>query len=321
MKNMVDFEFNNQITESPSIILLEWNVQKFNVLNKFKCFDIIPEELFEKFKILCDDLIFIKNKQMAIHNILIFSNISDHRGIENYNKEKQNPVFGKLIHEALSLLIMCTKFNIVYKYVHNFANLNDGLTEDGYYFFKIRLFYPFLNIVKNLENVQGNLMFDIDMVVKDVPQLNPIYITSDNRIQKYIVEDIPENHSTTEIFIIAVFEWVKRNLQIDNLTIFRKQPTVGIPVLATSSGEPYLAGIVASVEGEVVTVQFPFIIKLLEEINQHTNLVQINTDDDNVYTFTIKNLWDNNTFEIIDVLIIATIKIQNDHTENIKFST
>lgn len=58
-----------------------------------------------------------------------------------------------------------------------------------------------------------------------------------------------------------------------------------------------------------------------EEINQHTNLVQINTDDDNVYTFTIKNLWDNNTFEIIDVLIIATIKIQNDHTENIKFST
>lgn len=60
---------------------------------------------------------------------------------------------------------MCTKFNIVYKYVHNFANLNDGLTEDGYYFFKIRLFYPFLNIVKNLENVQGNLMFDIDMVV------------------------------------------------------------------------------------------------------------------------------------------------------------
>ncbi|KAF0752374.1 zinc finger protein 431-like [Aphis craccivora] len=35
------------------------------------------------------------------------------------------------------------------------------------------------------------------------------------------------------------------------------QPTVGIPVLATSKGEPYLAGIVASVEGEVVTVQFP----------------------------------------------------------------
>lgn len=79
--------YSNQITESPSIILLEWNVQKFNVLNKLKCFDIIPEELFEKFKTLCDDLIFIKNKQMAIHNILIFSNISDHRGIENYNKE------------------------------------------------------------------------------------------------------------------------------------------------------------------------------------------------------------------------------------------
>jgi len=58
-----------------------------------------------------------------------------------------------------------------------------------------------------------------------------------------------------------------------------------------------------------------------EEINQYTNLVQINTDDDNVYTFTSKNLWDDNNFEIIDVLIIATIKIQNDHTENIKFST
>ncbi|XP_050057415.1 uncharacterized protein LOC126550270 [Aphis gossypii] len=35
------------------------------------------------------------------------------------------------------------------------------------------------------------------------------------------------------------------------------QPTVGIPFLATSRGEPYLAGLVTSVEGEVVTVQFP----------------------------------------------------------------
>ncbi|XP_060880784.1 uncharacterized protein LOC132952494 [Metopolophium dirhodum] len=34
------------------------------------------------------------------------------------------------------------------------------------------------------------------------------------------------------------------------------QPIVGTPVLATSRGEPYLAGIVASVEGEVVTVHF-----------------------------------------------------------------
>ncbi|KAE9528575.1 hypothetical protein AGLY_012150 [Aphis glycines] len=220
MKEMVDFEFNNQITAEPSTItLLEWNVQKFNVLNTFKCFNIIPEQLFEKFKALSEDFIFIKNKPKAIHNILKYSKISDHGGIAYYNKEKQNPVFEKLIHEALFSLIMCAKFNIVYKYFQNFDNLNDGLTEDGYYFFKITLFYPFLNIVKNLENVQGNLIFDIDMVVKDVPQLNVIYITSDNSIQKYIIEDIPAGHSTTEIFILAVFEWVKRNLQIDNLTV------------------------------------------------------------------------------------------------------
>jgi len=78
--------YSNQIPEPSTTSLLEWNVETFNVLKTFNNFNIIPEQLFEKFKVLSDDIIFIKNKSKAIHNILQFSKISDH-GIAYYNKE------------------------------------------------------------------------------------------------------------------------------------------------------------------------------------------------------------------------------------------
>jgi len=61
--------------------------------------------------------------------------------------------------------MMCAKYNIVYKYLHNLLNINDVLTEDGYYIFKHRYFHPFRAIVDQLENVNDHFTLDIDMVV------------------------------------------------------------------------------------------------------------------------------------------------------------
>lgn len=63
-----------------------------------------------------------------------------------------------------------------------------------------------------------------------------------------------------------------------------------------------------------------FLIFFREDINQNKNLIHINIDN-NVYTYNIYNKWDDNQFEIVDVLLLATIKLQNDHTRHIKFST
>lgn len=57
-----------------------------------------------------------------------------------------------------------------------------------------------------------------------------------------------------------------------------------------------------------------------EDINEKKNLININIDD-NVYTFNVSNKWEDNQVGIVDVLLLATIKIQNDNTPHIKYST
>lgn len=59
-----------------------------------------------------------------------------------------------------------------------------------------------------------------------------------------------------------------------------------------------------------------------EETNQSKNLLQIQIDYDKTYNYIINNEWDIKQYNIIDRFIIATVKLQNDHTSpHIQFST
>lgn len=60
-----------------------------------------------------------------------------------------------------------------------------------------------------------------------------------------------------------------------------------------------------------------------EETNQSKNLLQNQiVDDDKTYNYIINNQWDIEQYNLIDMFVIVTIKLQNDHTSpNIRFST
>lgn len=61
-----------------------------------------------------------------------------------------------------------------------------------------------------------------------------------------------------------------------------------------------------------------FLVYYREQTNQ--NIVQIKIDN-KTYNFVTYNTLDADEFNLIDILIIASIKMQNDHTQHIKFST
>ena len=51
-------------------------------------------------------------------------------------------------------------------------------------------------------------------------------------------------------------------------------------------------------------------------------MLQIQIDDDKTYKYIINNEWDIKQYDLIDMFVIATVKMQNDHTSpNIRFST
>lgn len=60
-----------------------------------------------------------------------------------------------------------------------------------------------------------------------------------------------------------------------------------------------------------------------EETNNSKHLLQIQiVDDDIMYNYIIHNQWDTEQYNLIDMFVIATVKLQNDHTSpNIRFST
>jgi len=44
--------------------------------------------------------------------------------------------------------------------------------------------------------------------------------------------------------------------------------------------------------------------------------------DEKTFSYSTNDIWhNNNTFDVIDVLILGIIKLQNDHTKNMKYST
>lgn len=78
---------------------------------------------------------------------------------------KQNPALGALLHEAFKNLIMCSKFNIVKKYIHPFYNLNNVFTEDGHFIFKYNYLNNFKSMLRMLDNIDKHIHFENDMIM------------------------------------------------------------------------------------------------------------------------------------------------------------
>lgn len=74
-------------------------------------------------------------------------------------------MFGKLLHEAYDSIIMCAKFNILYKYIDSFYDINSVFTDDGYRIYKYEFYYNFREVISKLEKIERHLYFDFDMIV------------------------------------------------------------------------------------------------------------------------------------------------------------
>ncbi|KAL4125899.1 hypothetical protein QTP88_010136 [Uroleucon formosanum] len=223
LKSIIEFEARKQIPNNIKQTIpipINWNISKFDKLKNLKMFNIIPNIVFDKFKIFSDDYNFIKNKYNTIHKILYGTNLAD--DFLSYNKYKQNAVFGKLLHEAYDS-IMCAKFNILYKYIDSFYDINSVFTDDGYRIYKYKFYYNFREVISKLEKIERHLYFDFDMIVKDVLQLKSIYINVGESFKKIIKEYIP-NFEICEVIIIAVFEWSQEREYDTNLTTLKRRP-------------------------------------------------------------------------------------------------
>lgn len=69
------------------------------------------------------------------------------------------------MHDAISNMVICIQFNIVYQHIGPFYEVNDALTEDGYSVYRKELFHNFRMMVSKLEDLEKNKYFDIDMIV------------------------------------------------------------------------------------------------------------------------------------------------------------
>lgn len=106
----------------------------------------------------------IRSKTIFIlYTIYIFKHIHLHLYTIIYSK--QNPEFAKLMHETISNMLICAKFNIIYQRIDIFCNENYVLSEGGYFIYKFEYFQNFKLIVSKLENLEENKYFDIDMIV------------------------------------------------------------------------------------------------------------------------------------------------------------
>jgi len=106
----------------------------------------------------------IKSKTIFIlYTIYIFKHIHLHLYTIIYSK--QNPEFAILMHETISSMLICAKFNIIYQHIDIFYNKNDVLSEDGFFIYKYEYFESFKSIVAKLERLEQNKCFDIDTIV------------------------------------------------------------------------------------------------------------------------------------------------------------
>ncbi|KAF0747466.1 Uncharacterized protein FWK35_00023848 [Aphis craccivora] len=77
---IIEFEIKKQIPNpiiEETFPTIDFEVKRFEQLNNYKLFNIIPVDMYNKFMKFSDDYIFIKHKNVAIHKILFNSNIAD----------------------------------------------------------------------------------------------------------------------------------------------------------------------------------------------------------------------------------------------------
>lgn len=65
----------NEISEDALVI--NFNVQNFNLLKKYKEFKVIPAILFSKFQDFSDNYLFIENKNVNVQKIMTSTKITD----------------------------------------------------------------------------------------------------------------------------------------------------------------------------------------------------------------------------------------------------
>lgn len=63
-----------------------------------------------------------------------------------------------------------------------------------------------------------------------------------------------------------------------------------------------------------------FLVCLFYREQTNQNVVQIKIGN-KTYNYITNNALDADEFNLIDIFIIATVKMQNDHTQHIQFST
>jgi len=106
----------------------------------------------------------IKSKTIFIlYTVYIFNYIHLHLFTIIYSK--QNPEFAQIMHDAISNMLLCIQFNIVYQYIGPFYEIYDALTENGYTIYHNEFFHNFRMMVSKLEHLEKNKYFEIDMIV------------------------------------------------------------------------------------------------------------------------------------------------------------
>ncbi|KAF0721907.1 Uncharacterized protein FWK35_00025870, partial [Aphis craccivora] len=217
LENLVEFEIKKQIPKVDYFYnaTKEWKVnEKNDQLNHMKSLNIMPVVLYNKFKKLSDDYLFVQNEENTVHHIL---NRTTFFECVSYDKYKQNPEFAQLMHDAISNMVICIQFNIVYQHIGPFYEVNDALTEDGYSVYRKELFHNFRMMVSKLEDLEKNKYFDIDMIVKDVPRMKTVYTDNGQCLTKFIHEE-HDKLKIIDIMILGVFQWFNINKYDTDLT-------------------------------------------------------------------------------------------------------
>ncbi|XP_050066465.1 uncharacterized protein LOC126555611 [Aphis gossypii] len=211
---MVEFEIKKQIPikNEISIPYHYWKIENFECLSNLKIFNIIPEVLFDAFLNFSDNYLFTEEHNNKIHAILNNFNMLN----LTYTEEKQNTDFGKMLHGTLEQMIICSKFNIVYKYIDSFITTNK-FTENAYVGNKY-LYLNFLCMVHKLEKLRTNLYFDMEMIVTKLTQIE--YMSIDmGMYSKYFIFENHEKFSNLEIIIIGTYSWLEKNKYAKFLTM------------------------------------------------------------------------------------------------------
>ncbi|XP_060854893.1 uncharacterized protein LOC132932523 [Metopolophium dirhodum] len=160
---------------------LYFNEKDLNPISNLLSMNIITNCLWELFAKISEDYLFINQKSKAIHTYLTFG-MKTTLYKTDYESLNQNPEVGAILHEIFKNLVLCSKYNIINKFLNIYSQYEYAvLTRAGIYIYECYVLIKFQQMMKEMDEFSDNLMFDLYKIPRPFINENELLIDMNHK--------------------------------------------------------------------------------------------------------------------------------------------